>query len=75
MEREENNDTDDYIEPERFDLALLAIGKRAGLGFVEINEFRASDLFAYAREFAGARRDKPKQATQADIDKFYSSCN
>lgn len=57
--------------PERPDLELLAIGKRAGLTFDEIGELRVRDLIQYARLFAGVKDSGPRQATQADIDKFY----
>jgi hypothetical protein len=57
---------------DRLDLELLAIGKRCGLSFVEINEFRAVDLLYYVNAYTGTKEDKPKEATQADIDSFYA---
>ena len=57
--------------PERPDLELLAIGKKMGLSFDEINMLRVRDLIAFARIVSGAERDKPRKATQADIDKFF----
>jgi CO dehydrogenase/acetyl-CoA synthase beta subunit len=50
---------------------LLAIGKKAGLSFVEMNELSVSDLLELARSFAGNDEDKPREATQEDIDAFY----
>jgi len=57
---------------------LLAIGKRAGLSFEEINELRVRDLIAYAEIMIATNDDDrkkvnhPKRATQEDIDRFYS---
>lgn len=57
---------------------LLAIGKRAGLSFEEINELRVRDLIAYAEIMIATNDDdrkkvnRPKKATQEDIDRFYS---
>ena len=59
-------------EPARLDLELIAIGKRTGLTFSEMNEFRVRDLLAYARAYTGKDNDKPKMADQKDIDSFYS---
>lgn len=57
---------------DRLDLELLAIGKRTGLSFAEMNEFRSSDLLAYADIYTGSKKDKPRKATQKDIDKFFA---
>jgi len=56
-------------------LELISIGKRTGLSFEEMNEFRVRDLLAYARVFTGAGKedDKPRKASQKDINTFYSS--
>lgn len=71
--RKENTETK---PPERSDLELLAIGKRAGLSFEEINEFRVRDLVAYVDIIIAtstkSKKKKPREATQADIDAFYS---
>lgn len=52
-------------------LRLLALGKKSGLSFAEINELRATDLLDLARFYAGTDDDKPKEASQDDIDAFY----
>ncbi|GIO63581.1 hypothetical protein J43TS9_51550 [Paenibacillus cineris] len=49
----------------------MALGKRCELSFEEINLFRASDLLEYAKILTEKDDDKPKEATQADIDAFY----
>jgi len=50
---------------------VLAVGKRIGLSFAEMNELRVTDLLDLARAYAGAKNDGPRMATQADIDAFY----
>lgn len=70
-ERKENNDTA-YEQPERLDLELLAIGKRTGLSFSEMNELRVRDLLAYADIYIGDKKQKTRMATQADIDAFFA---
>lgn len=70
---QERKGKDNSRIPERPDLELLAIGKRAGLSFDEINMMRVQDLIEYARIFAGPVKDnKPRKATKADIDRFFS---
>ncbi|MGG1673324.1 hypothetical protein ACIFOE_22335 [Paenibacillus sp. NRS-1783] len=51
---------------------LLAIGKRIGLSFAEINDLRCQDLIDLARSYTGSDdQEKSKDATQVDIDAFY----
>ena len=59
-------------EIKRLDVELISIGKRAGLSFSEINEFSCQDLLDYVDAFTGAKDDKPRMATQEDIDKFFA---
>ena len=58
-------------ETERLEIRLLALGKRVGLSFAEINELRSVDLIDLVRCYSGAEDDGPREATQDDIDKFY----
>lgn len=55
------------------DLAIrtLAIGKRIGLTFEEINILRVTDLFELANDYLGKKNDGPRMATQDDIDAFF----
>ncbi|MNR93711.1 hypothetical protein D3C72_247710 [compost metagenome] len=53
------------------EIELLALGKKIGLTFSEINELRVNDLFEVAKCFSGIEDDKPQEATQSDIDAFY----
>lgn len=71
-EAEQNQPTDTYEQPERLDLELLAIGKRTGLSFSEMNELRVRDLLAYADIYIGNKKQKPRMATQEDIDRFFA---
>jgi len=57
---------------ERIDLEWIAVGKRAGLSLAEINEFRICDLATYVDIYTGADKEKPRLATQGDIDDFYN---
>ena len=56
---------------ERLEISLLVVGKRIGLSFLEMNELRSVDLLDMAKVFSGREDDKPKEATQADIDSFF----
>jgi hypothetical protein len=51
---------------------LLAIGKRTGLSFVEMNELRVRDLIAYANIYPGKKKRQDRMATQEDIDRFFA---
>ena len=55
------------------DVELLAIGKRSGLTFTEINEFRVRDLLDYVSAYAGTEGSKTRRATQKDIDAFFAN--
>lgn len=72
VEKAESNGAKSDREPERLDLELLAVGKRAGLTFAEMNELRVKDLLSYVRAYTGKADDKPREATQADIDGFFA---
>lgn len=53
------------------DLELLAIGKKAGLTFDEINMFRVRDLIKFVRIYSDNSEENTEiQATQADFDGF-----
>jgi hypothetical protein len=38
----------------------------------EMNEFRVKDLLAYVRAYTGAEDERPRKATQKDIDSFFA---
>jgi hypothetical protein len=58
-------------EPDRMDLELLAIGKKAGLTFDEMNLMRVRDLLKYIQIYTGNDEGtEVRQATQADFDRW-----
>jgi hypothetical protein len=69
---QKQSDIEMYEQPERLDLELLAIGKRTGLSFIEMNEFRVRDLIAFANIYPGKKESKARMATQEDIDRFFA---
>ncbi|UYL93822.1 hypothetical protein NIIg97_gp14 [Geobacillus phage vB_GthS_NIIg9.7] len=75
-EAEQQNDDEVYEPPERPDLELLVIGKRAGLSFDEINELTVNDLLKYVNIYVdmetGKQKPRRRAATQADIDAFFA---
>ena len=72
-ERRGKQTSSDKTVSERFDLELIAIGKRSGFSLAELNEFRVRDLLAYVDLITGADKGKPRQANQEDIDAFYKN--
>jgi len=66
-----NGDAIQEPSPDRIDLEWIVLGKKAGLSLAEINEFRVRDLAAYVEIFAGVELERPRAATQEDIDRFY----
>ena len=53
------------------DLELLAIGKKMGLSFDEMNMFRVRDLIKFVRIYTGNDEEtEVRQANQADFDRW-----
>ena len=71
MEASDNGEPSD-TEPERMDLELLAIGKKAGLTFDEMNLLRVRDLLKFVQIYTGndEETETVRQATQADFDRW-----
>jgi hypothetical protein len=70
VETNDNGEPSD-TEPDRMDLELLAIGKKAGLTFDEMNLFRVRDLLKYIQIYTGNDEGtEVRQATQADFDRW-----
>lgn len=66
-EQSSNRKDDDY----RLEIDLLALAKRMNLSFVELNELRVTDLVEMGDAYYGKKDDKPREATQEDIDAFF----
>ena len=70
MEAESNGEPSD-TEPDRMDLELLAMGKKTGLTFEEMNLFRVRDLLKFVQIYTGNDEEtEVRQATQADFDRW-----
>lgn len=50
---------------------MIALAKRIGLSFTELNELRVADLFALADSYFGVKNEDSHEATQDDIDAFF----
>jgi hypothetical protein len=72
----QQSDNTVYEPPERPDLELLVIGKRAGLSFDEMNELTVNDLIKFVNIYVdmatGKQKPRRRMATQADIDAFFA---
>lgn len=66
-EQSSNQKDDDY----KLDINLIALAKRMNLSFIELNELRVVDLVEIGDAYYGKKDDKPREATQADIDAFF----
>ena len=71
MEASDNGEPSD-TEPDRMDLELLSIGKKAGLTFDEMNLLRVRDLLKFVQIYTGNNEETEtvRQATQADFDRW-----
>lgn len=66
--KEQSSNTDDDY---KLDINLIALAKRMNLSFIELNELRVVDLIEIGDAYYGKKDDKPREATQADIDAFF----
>jgi hypothetical protein len=70
VETSDNGEPSD-TEPDRMDLELLVIGKKAGLTFDEMNLLRVRDLIKFVHIYTGNNgQNEERQATQTDFDSF-----
>lgn len=75
MRREQEQESSGEEEPSEdrnLGIELLALGKRVGFSMAEINELRCQDLVDFVDALVGKDEEKPRMATQADIDAFYN---
>jgi hypothetical protein len=52
------------------ELSILVSAKKASLSFVELNDLRVCDYVKFMEIYTGEAENKPRQATQDDIDKL-----
>lgn len=67
----QNQQTSDSNLIEDLELVMIVNAKKAGLSLEELNEFRVCDFIKFINIFTGEIKQKPKAATQEDIDKFF----
>lgn len=70
VEHKESNDEDEDA-PEHIEIDILANAKRMGLSFQELNLLSLQEFIWFARSYTG--KTENKEATQDDIDRFYST--
>lgn len=57
----------------RIDINVLALGKKSGLSFAEMNELQMSDIIPLIKRINGTDDDGDEITTnQKDIDKFFA---
>ena len=69
-ENNTENSVSNDMQSNRFEIDILAIGKKIGVSFEEMNELSVQDFIDLAQSFLG-EKDKKREATQQDIDKFF----
>lgn len=52
------------------EISILATAKKTGLSFMELNELRVCDYIKFMEIYTGEDENKPRQASQDDIDKL-----
>jgi hypothetical protein len=63
--KEQNN-----VNFEDLEISILATAKKAGLSFMELNELRVCDYIKFMEIYTGEGENKPRRATQDDIDRL-----
>lgn len=68
-----NNESDTNLEEFDYEVSLLVAAKKSKLSFEELNLLSLNDFFNYLDMYMGEKEEeeKPRIATQEDIDKFY----
>ena len=56
----------------RLDLSILVNAKKMDLSFQELNELWFPDFLEFCDIYTGSKKEGVREATQADIDKFYA---
>lgn len=60
------------VDFDDLELSIIVTAKKAGLSFIELNDLRVRDYVKFMEIYTGEVENKPKQATQDDIDRFLS---
>jgi hypothetical protein len=68
--RKKRNDNDSNLDFDDFEIMVIVNAKRAGLSFTELNELRVCDYIKFMEIYTGEAENKPRQATQDDIDRL-----
>lgn len=59
---------------DKYEISILAAAKKSRLSFEELNLLTLNDFFDYMDLFIGVENEETaREATQEDIDLFYSS--
>lgn len=71
----QSDDDDPQEPPKNLEIYILASAKRMGLSFEELNMFTLNDFLTFIDVWIGEEtiENKPRMATQEDIDRFYNS--
>lgn len=56
-----------------YEVSILVMAKQTGLSFDELNMMTLQEFVDYIDLWVGDEDNEPRNATQEDIDKFYSS--
>lgn len=67
-QRKKQNNID--VDFDDLELSIIVTAKKAGLSFVELNDLRVCDYIKFMEIYTGEAENKPKQATQEDIDRL-----
>lgn len=58
------------VDFDDLELSIIVTAKKAGLSFVELNDLRVCDYIKFIEIYTGEAENKPRQATQDDIDRL-----
>ena len=58
------------VDFDDLELSIIVTAKKAGLSFVELNDLRVCDYIKFMEIYTGEDENKPRQATQDDIDRL-----
>ena len=68
--KKQNNNDLKFDDFDNLELSIIVTAKKAGLSFVELNDLRVCDYIKFMEIYTGEAENKPRQATQDDIDRL-----